>query len=233
MALGLSPRIYSADSMIEPGWTREDVISAFVLRGYQRIAGGGRGTQWYRGPASKPEATQYVVLENKSTARAFGVLVGFGNERARIIRRELEPTVRVRSRSMHPLNDYPCWSLFDAGRALGWSLLALPSPIDRQQGPTQFAQLCETFLKPVCENVTTAELGMERLMRVEVPFDWEVSNAVMRVAEVVCVARACSADFAALKHRLEALRPHVHPQWRASWPELIAEFLLKVECTEN
>jgi hypothetical protein len=185
--------------MTERAWELQDVRGALERRGYQRIAAGtGDERLWYRAPHSVPEAIQYLVLRLKPQSESYGVRVGFLNDRVRLLRNRAVAYLRTlpRSTGCDSLcrEDVPAWTLFDAGRALrqggfpGWETLKIPNPADRTLGYRQFENLCEKFLAPLSDNVTTESLILERLLRTDVPFDWPASNPILRATEALSIA---------------------------------------------
>ena len=96
------------------------------------------------------------------------------------------------------------WTMFDAGRALNWPLLVIPTPTESASGKRQFDELVEKFLGPVCESVTDAQAVLERLLRTDVPFDWGATNPVTRSAAVIAIAMACGADVESVVDRLRS-----------------------------
>lgn len=111
---------------------------------------------------------------------------------------------------------------FDAGWLLDWHM-QIPEIDDETAGPRQFAQLCQLFLAPLCENVTSRALILERLLADDPPFRWSYLNPIARAAEIAATAILAGSDLNALKDfLLENRRPHSN-SYRGDWDQAIPQ----------
>lgn len=128
------------------------------------------------------------------------------NDAIPVIRRFLHPALAEGRGSF--LNN-PCWTLFDAGRALGWKLLLIPDPDERENWRAEFQRLFDNFLAPVLWPVQSPKAIQDLLFRTEKPFDWMVSNSVIRIAEIIALGKVSDADPKALRARIVGLGQNI------------------------
>jgi hypothetical protein len=199
--------------MTEIRWTADRVITAILSRGYQRIPGPG-ATLWFVSPQSTSEVAQYLVLEHKARVDAYAVHFGVSSKHARAKISRVEPILRAMPVTRWPPSDTPCWTLFNAGRALDWGYLAIPDPTQVCSGAAQFANLCDEVLVPSLEAVVTCHAVLHTLLRAEKPFDWGATNPVTRATEVIATSMVEGIDLEECKLDLMKFQPALHSGMR-------------------
>lgn len=179
----------------------EEFRSSFESLGYTASRGVSSAPQdrWYRFASSTEQAIHVANLQYKPTAKAYGVRLGVYNPEAQALVRGALPLIL---RYLHPAfatdpSKYfsrPHWILFDVGRALQWSLLAIPNPLARDEWSAQLRALRERYLEPIFWKVRTVDELIELALRNDTPFEWSVSGPVLRTAEVVALSKVANRD---------------------------------------
>lgn len=188
------------------------IQEALEVKGYVPIPGGviaARGDIWFRHESSTRSLNHMLYLSYKPAARAYGVHVGIFDidVRAQVVDR-----LAIFSRFMEPnylsspiLMSRPCWHLFDAGRALKWgSLFILPIPRDPESWRILLDVLFTDFLAPVFFSIRDAAGIMGLLMRNDKPFEWFLTNPVLRIAEIAALGKCAGADPEVLRAGIDA-----------------------------
>lgn len=176
----------------------EGIHLSLVERGYEPISSmsGVKKDFWYRRAGQEPDIENLLFLEYKPSVKAYSVHAGVVSISVRnLLKREL-PLIRTFLGSALQENvallNSPCWNLYDAGRALRWrSVYVVPDPKLREEWPILIEQLFRDFLEPIFLTVRDVEGVRAVLCRNDPPFEWMVSPAVLRAAEVIalsCVA---------------------------------------------
>jgi hypothetical protein len=183
---------------------------AFEAVGYRRTLEYevfGNGDRWYIFDGSKPAVTHVAYLVYQPALRAYAPQFGMFNvaSQARVVAAlpsifpYLHPTFR---NGVWPLNRRPCWTLFDAARQLGWERMSVPDPRAPEDWPTRLDEMVNKLLKPAFWPIDTAS-GIEALLlKREKKFEWGVSYAVLRAAEIVALAKHISCDEGVIRERL-------------------------------
>ena len=202
-------------------WKADDVLVALERRGYQRLApceALGKALR-YESPFSSAEAGQYLHLHYKPVARAYEISIGWSNATAR---EALERCLMA----IQPLSDWPMpavkspyWVWFNACRIFP-EYPVIPSPLNRREGPRQWATLVESLLEPVVETTRSAADIAERLLRNDLPFEWMTTNPVSRAAEVMATTLVAGQDIAAVMPQLLQKAPK-QGNLAQQWPEAL------------
>lgn len=181
-------------------------------RGYTSISAAvvaAHGDLWLCHQSSTTSVNHVLYLSYKPNAQAYGVHAGIFDPRvhaeigARLDR--LSPFIEHNYLESPFLIDRPCWNLFDAGRALKWgALYVIPTPRDPISWPGQLDSLFSDFLEPTFLSIADANGIMELLLRNDPPFEWFLTNPVLRIAELVGLGRVAGADAELLRSRIDA-----------------------------
>lgn len=203
-------------------WEMPDVTGALERGGYQRAADCGDGRVWYIFPDGEPTVERYVVLEPKTKLGIYSVYFGFSNADLRRVRAELASSVAAEIGKK--LNKFaPCWTTFDVGRPLNWPLLGIPYPREQAAARVQFSAMCQ-YLQGVLDPIDGPAAVLDRLLRVDSPFDWiSLNHPVRRAVEAVAAASVVGQGLGAAKERLFAAQPYLYQSLRTGsrWPRLI------------
>lgn len=174
----------------------KDIRSAFESRGYGTAEDAkifSPGDIWYKHQSSTESLVHVVNLNFKPSSRSYSVHVGVFNPFVKNI--VFSEWAQLKN-MINPLrfNEvylyYYCWHKFDAGRALQWDLLyLLPDPFDRESWRARFDSLFLDFIDKYFY-VIKDDVGIFRLLLgVHAPFEWQVSNPILRAAEVVVLGK--------------------------------------------
>lgn len=142
----------------------------------------------------KNEMIHHVLLEYKPKQQAYAVRAGVTHRPSMIKTLRAKPAWSAFLRpellngSLH-IVDAPCWTLFDAGRALNWVFLSIPDPVERETWKDQFRCLIDEFLKPYFWSVNKPEMALEILTKDIKPFEWFSTNGVLRALEVASISK--------------------------------------------
>ena len=183
--------------------------TAFEAVGYRRTLEYevfGKGDQWYIFDGSTPAVTHVAYLVYKPALDAYAPQFGAFNAASQAkavaalpsIFPYLHPTFR---NGMWPLNRRPCWTLFDAARKLGWKRMYIPEPQAPDSWPTRLKEMVDKLLKPTFWSIDTPSKIKNLLLR-EGKFEWAVSYAVLRAAEIVALSKHLSCNEGAIMEQL-------------------------------
>jgi hypothetical protein len=161
----------------------------------------GKGDCWYIFDGSPPEITHVAYLVYKPRSYAYAPQFGMFNTASRAtavaalpsIFPYLHPTFR---NGVWPLNRRPCWTLFDAAQHLDWNLMCVPDPRSPDNWPTRLNEMVDKLLRPIFWSIDTPSGIKALLLKREKKFQWAVSYGVLRLAEIVALAKhlACNED---------------------------------------
>lgn len=87
-----------------------------------------------------------------------------------------------------------CWMLFVPNRGPYLNLLSIPDPLARSSWPAQLQALKDKFLEPVFWQVKTPTDIQNLLLSNEFPYEWKVGHPVLRVAQILALAKVAGAD---------------------------------------
>lgn len=150
---------------------------------------------WYKRSTSKNQVDSYLFLAYKPKAQAYSVHAGVASRDARLkvfaaldsIKEFADPIYFADSSYM----ERPCWHMFDAGRALDWSsVYVIPDPFDRSNWRNRFDDLINGFLAMHINGINNESKIIDLLLKNVAPFEWSLSNPVLRISEIVSMARA-------------------------------------------
>ncbi|WP_076862262.1 hypothetical protein [Bradyrhizobium mercantei] len=184
--------------------------TAFEALGYRRTPEYevfGKGDLWYIFDGSTPAVTHVAYLAYKPALRAYAPHFGVFNAASRTkviaalpaIFPYLHPTF---GNDIWPLGRRPCWTLFDAARQLGWQRMCVPDPQAPDSWPTRLNEMVEELLKPTFWSIETPSGIKALLLKGDKKFEWTVSYSVLRVAEIVALAKSLSCDENSIRKRL-------------------------------
>ena len=184
--------------------------AAFEAVGYRRTLEYevfGKGDRWYIFDGSTPAVTHVAYLVYQPALHAYAPKFGMFNaaSQARVVASlpsifpYLHPTFK---NGVWPLNRRPCWTLFDAARQLGWERMSVPEPQAPDNWPTRLNEMVDKLLKPTFWPIDTPSGIKALLLKREKKFEWAVSYAVLRVAEIVALAKHLSCNEAVIRERL-------------------------------
>jgi hypothetical protein len=188
------------------------IREALETKGYVPFPGAAiaaRGDIWFRHESSTPTVNHVLYLSYKPAARAYGVHVGVFDINARA---EVEDRLPGLSGFIEPnylsspiLMNRPCWHIFDAGRALKWgSLFIIPIPRDPGSWQNLLDSLFSDFLAPVFFSIRDAAGILGLLMRNDPPFEWFLTNPVLRIAEIAALGKVAGVDPKVLRAEVDA-----------------------------
>jgi hypothetical protein len=190
-----------------------DIRSAFESNGYRPISNvlvASRGDVWYRHTASTATVEHILYLSHKPAAKAYSVHIGACNLDARAAVAQKLPTL---NRFIEPsylasplLMERPCWHIFDAGRALKWdSVFIIPSPKQPASWPHLFKSLFADFIERYFFSIRDCNGILELLLRNDPPFEWFLTNPVLRIAEIAALGKIARAEPTTLISRIDVL----------------------------
>jgi hypothetical protein len=173
------------------------VLDAFLSLGYCELKGAfalSNNEKWYVDVRAVGDVHHVALVEYKRGQDAYSIQLGGSCEKAilalrnarQLIDRHINPLLRT---AAWGLWRRPCWTMLDAGRALDWTLLAIPDPISRGRWPEQLAALQTEVLEPLFWRITSAEQLRNMLMRTDGAYGWIGSNALLRVAEIIALSK--------------------------------------------
>ncbi len=191
-----------------------DIRCAFESKGYEplpNVAIASRGDAWYRYTGSTALVEHILYLSHKPAANAYSVHVGAVNLDARMAVAQKLP---VLCRFIEPgylaspfLMERPCWHLFDAGRALKWeSVYIIPPPKQPESWPNLFASLFSDFIERLFFSIYNCNGILELLLRNDPPFEWFLTNPVLRIAEIAALGKIAGVAPTTLIGRVDPLR---------------------------
>ncbi|WP_136220086.1 hypothetical protein [Massilia sp. Mn16-1_5] len=171
------------------------ICEILKTKGYEPMASVLKGKKdlWFRRIGENSDIEHFLSLEYKPTAKAYAVHVGvesicaknFLKENLPVIRPFLSSSLQESSFLLHS----PCWTLFDAGRALRWpAVYVIPNPKEPESWPLMMEEFFDKFLEPLFLPISNASDIRTLLFRTEPPFEWIVSPAVLRAAEVIALS---------------------------------------------
>ena len=191
-----------------------DFVKAFEALGYVRMVDV-RNTDpqdiLFRHESSTNDVMQFASLTYKPRQDAYALRIGISNLDAMIA---LKDVVSVLDPYLHPaisredLRIWPCWTMFNAGRALKWPFVSIPDPRNRRAWQMQLQAFAERLL-PVFLKTSSASGILNLLLRDDEPFDWWATNTVLRTAEVVALNRVSHASWPLTRERLSAVEPKI------------------------
>jgi len=171
----------------------------FLALGYQSIRTkwvSDRRDTWLRSTADSAKPAVIISLDYKPTWRAYGVALGVVQDDiiARVRSLLDEPRIKPLLTSWRSARaiDAPCWNLFDAGRALDWKYLMLPDPDNELSLERELERVRVDLLESVFEKVTDDLTYAQLLLRSEKPFEWWITDPVLRAGEVIVALRRSS-----------------------------------------
>lgn len=208
-------------------WTCANVTDALHSRGYQRVPSEPASTiLWYRSPHSSSEVSQYLALEHKPRANTYAVFFGVSCNSARTCMRSVSQNLRSIP-AVWPSDNKPCWTLFNAGRALNWGYLSIPDPTNRTNGATQFSELCEKILNPIVEQTVICQSVLDVLLATEFPYEWSISNPMPRAAEVIAISRIVGKNLNETRNTLLAYKSKLYRtlQTGPAWDEALSRLI--------
>ena len=187
--------------------------TAFEALGYRRTLEYevfGKGDRWYIFEGSTPAVTHVAYLAYRPALHAYAPQFGLFNaaSQARVVAAlpsifpYLHPTF---CNGIWPLNRRPCWTLFDAAQQLGWELsgMCVPEPRAPDNWPTRLKEMVDKLLQPTFWSIDTPSgIKVLLLKREQKKFGWPVSYAVLRVAEIVALAKHLSCDEGVIREKL-------------------------------
>jgi hypothetical protein len=190
-----------------------DIRGAFESKGYKplpNVVVASRGDVWYRHAASTAMVEHILYLSHKPAAKAYSVHVGVFNLDTRVAVAQKLP---VLSRFIEPsylaspfLMERPCWHIFDAGRALKWeSVFIIPSPKEPESWPHLFVSLFTDFIERFFFSIRDCNGILELLLRNDPPFEWFLTNPVLRIAEIAALGKIAGVEPSALIGRVDVL----------------------------
>lgn len=179
----------------------KEVRRAFESKGYE-VANDAKifspGELWYKHKSCTESLVHVVRLELKPSSKSYSVHVGVFNPIVKNIvfsrwdrLKGLISPLRFNEVFLY----YYCWNRFDPGRALEWDFSRLlPDPLNRESWQLRFDSLFCNFIDKFFFPIND-DLGIFRLLlRVDVPFEWPVSNPVLRAAEIVVLGKNAGLD---------------------------------------
>jgi len=113
------------------------------------------------------------------------------------------------------IRQWPCWTMFYVGRALAtWQRrFEIPDPLNREAWPLQFDELKVAILEPTFWRMEGPKDVLEMLMKNEIPYEWGLGgNSIMRVAEVISLARIIGIPLGTILARLIEFQPILSQQ---------------------
>jgi hypothetical protein len=184
--------------------------ASFEALGYRRTLEYevfGKGDCWYVFDGSTPAVTHVAYLVYKPKLQAYAPQFGMFNvdSRARVVAAlplifpYLHPTF---GNGIWPLGRRPCWTLFDAAQQLGWERMCVPDPKFPDDWPTRLNEMVDELLKPTLWPIDTPSGIKALLLQKGKKFEWAVSYAVLRLAEIVGLAKHLSCDESAIRGHL-------------------------------
>ncbi len=187
-----------------------EFLAAFEAIGYRKTleyAVFGNGDHWYIFDGGTRAVTHVAYLVYKPKMHAYAPQFGAFNaaSRARVIAAlpsifpYLHPTFR---NGVWPLDQRPCWTLFDAARQLGWERMSVPDPQAPEDWPIRLNGMVDELLKPTFWPIDTPSAIKALLLKREKKFEWAVSYAVLRAAEVAALAKHLSCDEGSIRDQL-------------------------------
>lgn len=194
-----------------------EFLAAFEALGYQRTRKYevfGKGDRWYVFNGNTPTVTHVAYLIYKPSLHAyapqFGVFSAASQERAVAalpwIYPYLHPTF---SNGMWSLEHRPCWTLFDAARQLGWERMCVPDPGSPNNWQIRLDEMVRDLLEPIFWRIEKPVEVMDLLLRKDKTFEWAVSYSVLRLTEIIALAKDLSCSESVLKDQLVAYEPSV------------------------
>jgi hypothetical protein len=172
------------------------IRNAFEAKGYERFefVAPIPGDIWFKHVLSNSVVEHVLCLSYKPTAKAYSVHVGAFNADARnaVVQKlpQLERFIEPDYLASPFLMERPCWQIFDAGRALRWeSIFVIPSPRNPDSWPHQFNLLFTDFIEKFFFCIRDCKGIIELLLRNDAPFEWFMSNPVLRISEIAALGK--------------------------------------------
>jgi len=169
---------------------------------------------WYKHSELRDSIDKYLFLAHKPKAQAYSIHVGVvgRNAHARVIaaldgiKEFVAPIYLADSFYI----ERPCWHMFDAGRALNWnSVYVIPNPYNPSNWRERFDELVNKFLTKEILEISSERKIIDLLLRNDAPFEWSLTNSVLRVAEVVAMAKVSELSVGELMSKLSLLQKDI------------------------
>ncbi|MEW6452527.1 MAG: hypothetical protein AB1490_17845 [Pseudomonadota bacterium] len=187
--------------------------TAFEALGYRRTREYevfGRSDRWYFFDGSTPAVTHVAYLEYKPVLRGyapkFGVFNAASQARAVAALPSILPYLHPTFNRIWPLDRRPCWTLFDAAQQLDWEFsgMCVPEPQALDNWPTRLNEMVDKLLRPTFWSIE-APSGIQALLlkREQKRYEWPVSYAVLRAAEIVALSKHLSCDESVIRNQIE------------------------------
>ena len=187
----------------------------------------GTGDLWYRKNTIDGAIEHILYLSYKPKAQAYSVNVGVISPYIRTVlfgKKELllECMAPIYAADVNYFNK-PCWQVFNAGRALDWpSVYVLPDPLNQDGWGQQVDELFLKFIEPNFGAVNDI-CGIKKiLLRDSPPFEWSITNVILRAAEIVAIGAAAKIDMAVLEAELIYFKEYISKaQQKFSYEDII------------
>jgi len=202
--------------MVKNSSVVQKIRDAIESRGYKRLVDVPiltRGDVWYIHERSTEDAMHVLELTYKPTLKAYGVDAGVFNLKARKLMDQWMPSLQ---KFLHPvicetpsIMERPCWQCFEPARFLGWDWYVIPDPNDREGWSTRVDQLFAGFIEPIFFPIKDAQGIQDLLFRTEPTFEWFATDGVLRVSEIVALAKVGGNIDSNLRERLLSFKEDV------------------------
>jgi hypothetical protein len=149
-----------------------------------------RNDAWYTLDALGGAINHYIFLENRPASQKYNLYVGVYNIESRKLANEIASSSSgylspaLLDKKFH-LFSRPCWSLFNAGRALRWPGMGVPDHSDEKSPERMINELYAAIIEPKFLSIDSPGRIVDFLLRDDFPFEWVGTNTLLRAIEVV------------------------------------------------
>jgi hypothetical protein len=215
----------------------EQIRKSFENRRYVRLKDVHKLSKndiWYRHASSTDLVDHWLRLRYMPASKSYAVYVGASNRNAR---RTVLSFIPSFSRFIMPfwsnpevLMGWPCWQMFNGARTMGWDHGSIPDPLQREAWVPAVDALVERFIQPSLLAIQEIDSLISLLLRPDRPFEWFMSDPVLRILEIAAMAKLAGTDSGVLKPSIKAQSKAMQPHVRNEDVENIVDAIFQAVC---
>jgi hypothetical protein len=212
-----------------------EVLPQFLVRlGFERIESPSSYREshlWFRHPDRSLPTDRIVVLRSTSAGRTYQVDFGVGCKEARLLMRSRASRLPSEVLNRVISGDDLFFNLFSAGRALNWSLLAFPDVLGGTDKLVQLDELRDRVLSPFLDSIVDCAGVYNLLGDSRLPFEWSVSNPVIRAYEICAIKRLMGVGVGDTLKQLIEVQSSLEASYRSGsmWSQVLNSMVRALE----
>jgi hypothetical protein len=151
---------------------------------------------WYEQTRCTGDVSHFARLAYKPRYEAFEIRIGFEHsESRRLLDRTADRVLTLLHPAAYELKvlSSPCWVTFNVGATLKWPFFLMPDPMKPNRWMEQVDELIDLLTTKVwC--ITDAPQVLRALDSDEPPFQWAMTQNILRAAEIIVVSKLLGVD---------------------------------------